>query len=83
MSGITLCLSTFNTISLFLLGNERIVYVRLVQLTFTNCVYCSSGSLPLSVGISDKCTKLLYTVDGTVPNLCPTATAGIVNVSPG
>ena len=54
------------------------MYMRLVQLIFTVCVYCSTGSLPL---LPDK--KVLCTVNDTVPNLCPTATAGIVNVSPG
>ena len=73
-----LCFSTVNPITSVLLGDDRIVYKRLVQLTFTDCVYCSLGSLPILPG-----TKILYTVVDIVPNLCPTATAGIVNVSPG
>ena len=73
-----LCFLTVNFIISVLLGDDRMVYIRLVQLTFTNCVYCSAKSLLLCVD-----TKLLCIVNGTVPNLCPTATAGIVNVSPG
>ena len=73
-----LCFSTINPITSVLLGDDRIVYKRLVQLTFTDCVYCSAGSLPILPG-----TKILYTVVDIVPNLCPTTTADIVNVSPG
>ena len=70
--------STVNSIASVLLGDDRIVYKRSVQLTFTSYVFRSSGSLLL---LPD--TKVLFTVNGTVPNLCPTATVGIVNVSPG
>ena len=76
-----LCFSTVKFITSVLFGVDRIVYIRSVQLLFTDWVYCSgstSGSLPLSLD-----ANLLCTVDGTVPNLCPTATASIVNVSPG
>ena len=64
--GILHC-STFNFTTSFLLGGDSIVYMRSVQLTFTSCVYCSAGSLLLLLD-----TMLLCTVDGTVPNLCPT-----------
>ena len=73
-----LCFLTFNSITSVLLGMDRIVYMKLVQLIFTVCVYCSTGVLPL---LPDK--KVLCTVNDAVPNLCPTATADIVNVSPG
>ena len=49
-----LCFSTVNSITSVLLGVERMVYIRLVQLTLTNCVYCNSGSLTLSVSRSVK-----------------------------
>ena len=70
----TLILSTLSRISSFLCL-EKMLYLRFEHVPLNVCVSCNGficgGILKLTE------VNLACTINGTVPNLCPTATAGI------